>query len=230
MDSVEEILQFFESNASQTAAEGMARFGIQTRKVYGISIPQLRKLAKKIGKNHELAAKLWEIDSRETRILAGMIDDPFLLTEEQMEKWVQEFDNWEVCDQVCMNLFARFRFAHQKALEWASRPEEFVKRAAFAIMAWRAFQDKTADNSVFEAYLPVIIQQATDERNFVKKAVNWALRQIGKRNKVLNQKAIAAAHEIEKYDSRAARWIARDALKELTSDAVQKRLEEKNAR
>jgi len=224
---VEEIVDKLKSLSDPKAVEGMAKFGITPKNAYGVSIPDLRKLAKKIGKNHNLALQLWGIDTRETRILASMIDEPDLVTEEQMESWAKEFDYWEICDQVCMNLFAYTKFAYGKALEWSKRKEEFVKRAWFALMAWLAFKDKKADDAKFEEFFMAIKEESTDDRTYVKKAVNWALRQIGKRNLDLNKKAIEVAREIQKKDSKTARWIARDALRELTSKKVQERLKKK---
>jgi len=224
---VVEIVDKLKALSDPKAVEGMAKFGITSKNAYGVSIPDLRKLAKKIGKNHDLALQLWEIDTRETRILASMIDEPDLVTEEQMESWVKEFDYWEICDQVCMNLFAYTKFAYGKALEWSKRKEEFVKRAGFALMAWLAFKDKKADDAKFEEFFMAIKEESTDDRTYVKKAVNWALRQIGKRNLNLNKKAIEVAREIQKKDSKTARWIARDALRELTSKKVQERLKKK---
>ena len=153
-----------------------------------------------------------------------MIDEKEKVTEKQMDSWAKDFDSWDVCDQVCMNLFDRTEFAFSKAIEWSSRKEEFVKRAGFALMASLAFHDKKAKNEKFMKFLPLIKKQSIDERNFVKKAVNWALRQIGKRNKKLNKEAVKTAREIQKIDSKSAKWIASDALKELTGKAVQKRL------
>ena len=224
---VEEIVDKLKSLSDPKAVEGMAKFGITPKNAYGVSIPDLRKLAKKIGKNHDLALQLWEIDTRETRILASMIDEPDLVTEKQMESWVKKFDYWEICDQVCMNLFAYTKFAYGKALEWSKRKEEFVKRAGFALIAWLAFKDKKADDAKFEEFLMAIKEESTDDRTYVKKAVNWALRQIGKRNLNLNKKAIEVAREIQKKGSKTARWIARDALRELTSKKVQERLKKK---
>ena len=224
---VVEIVDKLKALSDPKAVEGMAKFGITSKNAYGVSIPDLRKLAKKIGKNHDLALQLWEIDTRETRILASMIDEPDLVTEEQMESWVKEFDYWEICDQVCMNLFAYTKFAYGKALEWSKRKEEFVKRAGFALMAWLAFKDKKADDAKFEEFFMAIKEESTDDRTYVKKAVNWALRQIGKRNLNLNKKAIEVAREIQKKDSKTARWIARDALRELTSKKIQERLKKK---
>jgi 3-methyladenine DNA glycosylase AlkD len=198
----------------------MARFGINPENTLGISIPTLRSLAKEIGKDHALAEELWTSGIHEARILAAFIDDPKQVTEEQMDRWVAEFDSWDVCDQACGSLFDRTPFAYQKALEWSARDEEFVRRAAFALMAYLAVHDKKAGDDKFEGFFPLIVAAATDERNFVKKAVNWALRQIGKRNQNLNAKAIETAQDISKIDSKAARWIANDALKELTSDRI----------
>ncbi len=141
-----------------------------------------------------------------------------------MDRWVKDFDSWDVCDQCCGNLFDKAKAAHQKALEWSSRKEEFVKRAGFALMAALSVHDKKTSNATFLKFLEAIKKEATDERNFVKKAINWGLRQIGKRNLQLNRAAITAAKEIQKMDSRSARWIAADALRELTSAPIQKRL------
>jgi 3-methyladenine DNA glycosylase AlkD len=218
----EEILKQLESLSNPDAVAGMARFGINPKNTYGVSIPVLRKMAKQIGKNHLLADKLWNSAIHEARILAPLIDPPEIVTEKQMEGWVKDFDSWDVCDQCCSNLFDKSKFAHKKAIEWSKRREEFVKRAGFVLMATLAVHDKEADNQKFLKFLPVINREATDERNFVKKAVNWALRQIGKRNSVLNKIAIQTAKKIQKIDSKSARWIASDAIRELTSEAVQK--------
>ena len=203
---------------------GMARFGIKTQRSYGVRIPELRKIAKKAGKNHELAMELWKADYRETKILACMVEEFELVTEEQMDKWVSEFDNWEICDQCCMNLFSKTSWVYEKIFEWSTREEEFVKRAAFTLIAVLAVHDKKAQDVKFEQYFPLIINESIDNRNFVKKAVNWALRQIGKRNIELNKKAITIAEKIYTSDSKAARWIAADALRELKGEKVQKRL------
>ena len=224
---IKEIIKKLESLSNPEAVKGMARFGITPKKTYGVSIPELRRIAKETGKDHELALMLWEIDTRETRILASMIGEPELVTEEQMETWVKEFDYWEICDQVCQNLFSYTKFAYQKALEWSRREEEFVKRAGFALMAWLAFKNRKSENDKFEKFLSAIKEESTDERNFVKKAVNWALRQIGKRNIYLNKKAIEIAKEIQEIDSKTAKWIAKDAIRELTSEKIRKRLEER---
>lgn len=203
--------------------EGMARFGISTKNTLGVSMPFLRKLGKEIGKNHELAQELWDSNIHEARILAGLIADP-KLTEKQMDSWVKDFDSWDVCDQVCMNLFDKTKFAYKQAAKWAVREEEFVRRAGFALMAALAFHDKKATDSELAIFFPIIEKYSFDERNFVRKAVNWALRQIGKRNINLNRKAIACAQAISKKETKSSKWIANDALRELTSEAVQKRL------
>jgi 3-methyladenine DNA glycosylase AlkD len=223
----EEILKQLKSLSDPKAVAGMARFGINPENAYGVSIPNLRRMAKQIGRDHLLALRLWNSGIHEARILASMIDPPEMVTEEQMDNWVKDFDSWGVCDQCCSNLFDKTKFAHKKAIEWSKRREEFVKRAGFVLMATLAVHDKEAGDKEFLKFLPIIKREATDERNFVKKAVNWALRQIGKRNLSLNKMAIQTAKEIQKMDSRAARWIASDALRELTGGPVQKKLRRK---
>ena len=220
----DEIIRHLKAHSNPTAIEGMARFGINPSNTLGVSIPTLRKIGKEIGTDHSLAQRLWDSGIHEARILATMIDDPKEVTVKQMERWVKDFDSWDVCDQCCSNLFDKTSYAHQKAVGWASRKEEFVKRAGFALMAALAVHDKQASNAQFERYLPVIKRESDDERNFVKKAVNWALRQIGKRNLQLNLMAIETARLIQKKESKAARWIAADAIRELTSDAVKMKL------
>ena len=204
--------------------EGMARFGISSKNTLGISIPTLRGMAKKTGKDHELALELWDSGIHEARLLAGFIGESGKVTEKQLEKWVLEFDSWDVCDQVCSNLFDQTPFAWRKAVEWSSREEEFVKRSGFVLMACLSVHDKKASDADFEKFFPIIKRESGDRRNFVRKAVNWALRQIGKRNKKLNASAIKLAREIQKIDSKSAKWIANDALRELEGEAVQKRL------
>ncbi len=219
-----DILQQLESLSNPEARAGMARFGINPNNTYGVSIPALRKIARETGKDHALALALWQSGIHEARILAGMIYEPEKVTEEQMESWAADFDSWDVCDQVCSNLFDKTGFAYQKAHEWSSRKEEFVKRAGFVLMAALAVHDKRAGDEKFLEFLPVIKREAVDDRNFVKKAVNWALRQIGKRNLNLNRAAIETAKEIQGIDSKAARWIASDALRELSDEKKQTRL------
>lgn len=223
----EEVISRLEAMANPEAIEGMARFGITAKSVYGVSLPNIRKLAKEIGKNHALAQKLWKKENRETRIIAALIEDPAKVTEAQVEMWVGDFDSWEVCDQCIMNLFEKLSGAYEKAVEWSCRDEQFIKRAGYVMMARLAVSDKQAIDESFEAFFPHIKRGASDQRNLVKKGVNWALRQIGKRNLPLNKKAILLGREIQKIDSASARWIASDALRELESDAVQNRLHKK---
>lgn len=213
--SCKRILEQSRSLSNPAAVAGMSKFGINTENAYGISIPELRKIAKEIGKSHQLAQELWESNIHEARILASYIDEPNKVTEEQLEKWVRDFDSWDICDQVC-DLFEKTPYAYKKAKDWANRKEEFVRRTAFALMAGLAVHDKEASNEKFTQFFPLIKQAATDGRNFVKKSVSWALRNIGKRNKVLNGKAKEIAREIQKVDSKAAKWIGSDALRELS--------------
>ena len=220
----EDILGRLKSLANAENVAGMARFGINPENTLGISIPVLRKMAREIGRDHALAQELWSSGVHEARILAALIDDPRLVTEAQMDAWAADFDSWDVCDQCCADLFDKTEPAYRKAVEWAARDEEFVKRAGFALMAALAWHDKRAPDEAFVAFLPVIQRESADGRNFVRKAVNWALRTIGKRNAALNIRAIATAKEIQATGSKPARWIAADALRELTSDKVQERL------
>ncbi len=220
----DDIIQKIKSLSDPEAVKGMARFGINPENTYGVSIPNLRKIARETGKDHALAQQLWASGIHEARILASFIDQPETVTEAQMESWVKDFDSWDVCDQCCSNLFDKTKFAHGKASEWSKREEEFVKRAGFTLMAALAVHDKKAADQDFAKFLPIIKREADDSRNFVKKAVNWALRQIGKRNRNLNQMAVKTAEEIQQIDSKSARWIATDAIRELTGEAVQKKL------
>ena len=221
---IKQVLAKLKSMSNPEAIDGMARFGINPDNTYGITIPQLVELARIIGKDHQLAGALWQSGIRDARILACMIDDPQAVTEKQLENWVKDFDSWDVCDQCCNRLFQKTDFAYQKALEWVDRKEEFVKRAGFVLMCTIAVHHKKLDDVKFDPFFALIKREAADERNFVLKAVNWALRQIGKRNRTLNKQAIALAEEIRQIDSKAARWIATDALRELTSEKIQKRL------
>jgi 3-methyladenine DNA glycosylase AlkD len=222
-----EIIKRLKSLAKPENLAGMARYGINIEHALGIPIYVLRPLAREIGMNHKLAIQLWGSGIHDARLLASMLDDPALVSETQMESWAKDFNSWDICDQVCCNLFDRTTFAYKKVAEWSSRTEEFVKRAAFAIIAGLAAHDKEAPDSKFIAFFPYIKTGATDERNYVKKAVNWALRNIGKRNLALNRKAIALAKKIKSMDSPSARWIASDALRELTSEKINKRLKKK---
>ena len=224
MASVKDVLDKLQSKAQPEQLKGMAKYGMTVEQRLGVSVPDMRKLAKEIGRDHKLALDLWRTGIAEARILAAMVGDSDKLTEEQMEDWVKGINSWDVCDQVCMNLFEKNQLAWKKIIDWSEREEEFVKRTAFSLLACLAWHDKKASDEKFIELLPVIIRGATDERNFVKKAVNWALRNIGKRNLSLNKAAINTAREIQRLDSKAARWIASDAIRELESDAIQSRL------
>ncbi len=224
MSDLNSIIKKLQSMANPKNVEGMARFGINPKNTLGIFINELRPLAKTIPKNHKLALELWKTGIHEARLLAPMVDIPSEATEEQLEKWASDFDSWDICDQCCGNLFKETKFARKKIIEWSKRKEEFVKRTAFALICEFAYHDKNMKDEEFEKYFALIKREATDERNFVRKAVNWALRNIGKRNLALNKKAIKVAEELKKSASKTARWIASDALRGLKSDAVQKRL------
>ena len=220
----EQVLTRLKKLANPKNVAGMARFGISPKGTLGISIPNLRRLAREIGRDHELALRLWKSGFHEARILAGFVADPATLTEAQAEQWVNDFDSWDVCDQV-VALLEQVPFARKKIRQWAASDREFVKRAAFAMIAGLAVHDKAAADARFESFLRLIRRGSTDDRNFVKKAVNWALRSIGKRNRRLNLRAVAVTKEIARMDSNAARWIAADALRELRSAAVRRRLQ-----
>jgi 3-methyladenine DNA glycosylase AlkD len=194
--------------------DGMNRFGVDNSKALGVSLPNLRKVAKSFKKDHQLALELWVTGIHECRVLASLVDDPKLVTPEQMDSWVADFYSWDVCDQVCGNLFDKTEFAIDKALEWSNSEKEYIKRAGFVLMAEFAVHDKKASDETFILFFPVIEREAWDDRNFVKKAVNWALRQIGKRNRNLGKAAKECALRIAQQESKAAKWIARDALAE----------------
>jgi len=219
-----ELVAHLRKLGSERNRQGMARFGINVQNACGVEVPKLRRLARHIGTHHQLALELWGTKVHEARLLAAYIDDYKLVDERQMERWVRDFDSWDVCDQVCSSLFDKTDFAHRKAIEWSGRKEEYVKRAGFAMMATLAVHDKRAGKAALEKFFPYIVQGASDERNYVKKAVNWALRQIGKRSLTLNREAVGVARRIATLDSPSAKWIAADALRELESEAVKKRL------
>jgi 3-methyladenine DNA glycosylase AlkD len=223
---VEQAVDRLKSLGDPKAVEGMARFGIQSSNSFGVSVPKLRTLAREIGPDHLLALKLWETGLHDARLLATMVDDPKQITVDQMDKWVRDFDSWDDVDGSCGNLFDKTPFAVAKAKEWCKREEEYMKRAGFVLMAELAVHNKQAKNKLFLDFLPLIIEGASDKRNFVKKAVNWALRQIGKRNLKLNKAAVSTALKIQKIESGAAKWVASDALRELESPQVVKRLRE----
>lgn len=218
--TVDEIVEHLTNMRDPLGVEGMTRFGINPESALGIRIPVLRKLAKKIGKDHKLALQLWETGIHEVRILATMVDNPEKVTLKQMDAWVKDFNSWDLCDQACNNLFVYTVHSYKRAFDWIKKKEEFVKRAGFTLAAVMAVHKKEYDDEKFTAFFPYIKSEATDERNFVKKAVNWALRQIGKRNRQLNILALELAHEIERLDSKSAKWIAKDAIRELSGDKV----------
>ena len=220
-----DILERMNAQRDPAAVEGMARYGIVGQEVFGVKVPVLRAWAKEAGRDHELAQQLWAYPSRETRVLATMVDHWRWVDEAQMEGWAADFDSWEVCDQACGNLFARTPFAYAKAMEWSARPEEFVKRAGFVLMADLDHRDQKTSDEALAAFLPIIEREADDGRNFVKKGVNWALRDIGKRNRTLNAQAVAVAERLIARPAPAARWNGRDAMRELTSEIVRARLE-----
>lgn len=216
----QEIIKVLKKYRNEKNIAGMARFGISGGEMLGINIPVLRKMAKDIVKKagdnrHEIAQDLWKSGIHEAKILASMVDDFEKLTEKQMDNWIKDFDSWDVCDQVSMNLFEKSPIAYKKAIEWSKRKPEFEKRAGFALMAVLAWHDKKAEDKKVLQFLPIIKRESIDERNYVRKSVNWALRQIGKRNPSCKKQSISTAKEILKIDNKTASWIARDALREL---------------
>jgi 3-methyladenine DNA glycosylase AlkD len=221
---VQQVIKILKDTANEDALIGMARFGIKTNQAFGISMPELRRLAKIIGKNHDLAIELWLTGYHEARILASLLAEPKKTTVELMDAWVAEFDSWDVCDQCCSNLFKYTPFAYSKAIAWTSSEQEFIKRAGFTLMACLASGDKKANEDKFLPFFPLIIQHAEDERNFVRKAVNWALRQMGKRSHFLRSIALDCIDELLKTKNKTAVWIAKDAQKELNSEKIIKRI------
>ncbi len=218
--TIKEIISYFRSIKNPANIEGMKRYGIAADKAFGVNIPVIRNLAKQLKYNHKLAHELWKTGIHEARILAFLVDNPKEVTIAQMEYWVSEINSWDICDGCMSNLFDKTPFAYKKAIEWSKRKEEFVKRAGFVLMATLSVHDKKADDVKFLRFFPRIEKEAKDERNFVKKAVNWALRQIGKRSWYLHKEAIIVAERIHKQESKSAKWIAADALRELKSENV----------
>lgn len=210
--------------ASKKVRDGMARYAIPADKAFGVSVGDLQQYAKKLGRSHELAAALWKSGWYEARILAAYLDEPERVTPAQMDGWCRDFDNWAICDTVCFALFDRTPHAWRKVKEWSGRRPEFAKRAAFALLWGLTVHDKQAEDNRFAHGLALIERAADDERNFVKKAVNMALRAIGKRNPALHTAAVALARRLADAHDVTARWIGTDALRELTSPAVSKRL------
>ncbi|MGK9369180.1 DNA alkylation repair protein [Melioribacter sp. Ez-97] len=220
----EKVLNILSSKNNEKNKAGMARYGIKVERAFGISVNELREIAKRIGKNHELAGELWKSGYHEARHLAVMIEEAGKVTGTQMDKWVSDFDSWDICDGTCIHLFRKTPYAYEKIDEWKKRDKEFVRRAAFAMIATLAVHDKKMEDGRFEKYFNDIKRYSVDERNYVKKAVNWALRQIGKRNRRLNELAVVVASELKNSGSKSARWIGGDAYRELTKPEVIKRL------
>lgn len=225
-----EVIAHLESISDRSRLEGMSRYGIEVEHAIGVSIPEMRAYAKTIGRDHHLAMDLWDSGVHEARIMASLLADPELLTEEEMERWVRDLDSWDLCDQCCSNLFRRSPHAFRKALEWSGREEEFQKRAGFATMAALAVHGKGMSERDLQLLLDAVVRESHDDRNFVRKAVNWALRQVGKRDLVSNAMAIAAAERILAKGDRTSRWVASDALRELRSEAVRERLKNRQGR
>ncbi len=222
--TLEKILQEFKESENTKNKTGMAKFGINTEKAFGVSMPFVRGLAKEIKTNHQLALQLWDSGYHEPRILAGLVADYKLIDEQTADEWVKEFNSWDLTDQTCMNLFHKFPFVDKKIEQWRYREEEFVKRTAFALIAVIAVHHKKRPDSDFIHFLTCVEEASTDDRNFVRKAVNWALRHIGKRNITLNAPAIELAEKLAESDNKTCRWIGKDAYRELTSEKIQSRL------
>jgi 3-methyladenine DNA glycosylase AlkD len=222
--SATDLLAKLRSQSDPEYVSSLRRFGVQGEKIMGVKMPVLRALAKQYRKNHQLAVQLWDTGVHEARILASLVDNVKEVTEAQMEDWVQDFNSWDLCDQTCANLFCRTPFAYEKALTWSERHEEYVKRAGFVMMAELAIHDKKAEDAQLAAFFPLMEREAYDERNFIRKAVNWALRQIGKRNATLHTRAVLVAERLAVHELPHARWIGKDALRELKSEQVNQKL------
>ena len=226
---VREVLAWLERRGTRRNREGMARYGIVAPKVFGVSVADLQHLAKRVGRSHDLAAGLWDTGWYEARMLTAFVDEPARVTSAQMDRWARDFDNWGICDTVCLHLFDRTPLAWKKVAPWSRRREEFVKRAAFALLAGLALHDKAATDAAFLRTLPLIERGAADERNFVKKGVSWALRVIGRRSRPLNTAAVALAARLAASDVRSERWVGRDAHRELTGAVVRRALARREA-
>ena len=223
-------LGWLEKRGTKKNRDGMARYGIVAKKVFGVSMGTMKSLAKELGRDHALSQALWKTGWYEARMLASLVGEPDRVTPAQMERWAKAFDNWAVCDGVCCHLLIYTPFAWPTIPRWSRRQGEFVRRGAFSMLAGLAAHDRTADDGRFIEALPLIESAADDGRNFVKKAVNWALRSIGKRSPMLNKEAVAVARRLADADDSASRWVGKDALRELTSPAVQRRLAKPRAK
>jgi len=228
MNNFENIISTLHANANPNTVKGMEHYGIKVLKAFGVSLPFLRDIAKHYQNDHPLAIQLWDSGFHEARMLATMVDDASQVTEAQMEAWVLDFDSWDICDQCCSNLFDKTPFALKKLMEWTFRDEEYVKRAGFVMMACLAVHSTNLPDTVFEGFLPVIVRESTDPRNFVCKAVNWALRQIGKRDMILYAKALEISRTLANSTDKTARWIGNDAVKELQGTTAIKRMLKKD--
>jgi 3-methyladenine DNA glycosylase AlkD len=219
-----EVLAWLERRGTRRSVEGLARYGIVAPRAFGVPVGTLLQLAKRLGKDHALAAELWESGWYEARLLAAMVDDPRQVTRRQMNAWAADFDSWAVCDTVCWHLFDWTPFAWEKARQWSMSPREFVKRAAFATMAGQAGHNKAATDAQFLGLLPLIEEGARDERPFVKKGVSWALRRIGRRNLALNAASLGLARRLAASEEASRRWVGKDALRDLASAKVRSQL------
>jgi len=223
-DQVQQVLAWLEGQGSQAARDGMARYGIPSDRAFGVAVGTLQKEARRLGRDHALAAALWETGCYEARLLAAFVDEPARVTPAQMDRWCGDFDSWAVCDTVCLHLFDRSPHAWSKVEPWSRRPDEFGKRGAFALLAALALHDKAAGDEPFARGLLLVEREAADDRNFVKKGVNWALRAIGERSPALLAAALAVAQRLAASPEAAPRWVGKDALRQLASPAVAKRL------
>lgn len=220
---VEEVVARLRRLGTKATREGMARYGLPSDKAFGVPVGTLQQVAKELGRDHDLAAALWATGWYEARMLAAFIDEPERVTPAQMDRWCKEFDNWGICDTVCFHLFDRSPHAFRKVVQWARLRGEFARRGSFALLACLALHDKAAPEEAFTSCLPLIEQAATDERNFVKKAVSWALRAVGRRNAALHEQAVTLAQRLVDSAEAAARWVGKDVLKELTHPKVTRR-------
>jgi 3-methyladenine DNA glycosylase AlkD len=227
-ENVEAVVAELKRRGTKKTREGMARYGLPSDKAFGVPVGTMQKLAKRLGRNHELALALWDTGWYEARMLAAFVDEPKSVTPAQMDRWCKDFDNWGICDTVCFHLFDRTPHAFRKVDQWSVRPGEFVKRGGFALLACLALHDKSASHKEFAERLPLIEKGAADERNFVKKGISWALRLIGRRNLELNAAAVAVARRLSESPHAGARWVGKDAVRELTSPAVLRRLESRH--
>jgi len=223
-----EVLKELAGLGNRDVRAKMGYFGVQVPLAHGISTPVLHKFAREIGKDHRLAKRLWVSGIHEAKILATLVGETDHVTDFEMDRWARAFDSWDVVDATCCYLYAHTKFAWKKVEAWSKHQELFIKRAGFSLIAYLSYKDAKAPDAKFVKFLRVIERESDDDRHFVKKAVNWALRSIGKRNSRLNHEAILLAEKLRKRDSRSARWIAADALRELRSDAVQRRLQRKS--